>query len=204
MVEKNELQEIKDWFETGKSTPNIARNFCNNRSDFNARLVSYDSMLGNSLADDCKYLLTASIGEVGNNCFDHNLGFWNGSPGCLFFRHSDFCIIADRGRGIKESLQGVYKLLPAENSYTEVAFEKVITGRAPESRGNGLKFTKRSILKCDVGFYCVSAGEDIYIGRLPSSDLSILTDNKSIGPGTLSLFCFTKSIPLEKRTNHEN
>jgi len=198
LVEIKQLQEIKDWFEFGITCPFIEANFCTNRADFNARLISYEAMLGKSLPDDCKYLVAASIGEVGNNCFDHNLGFWNGSPGCLFVRESDFCILADRGRGIKESLKGVYKLSASEHSYTEIAFEKVITGRAPEKRGNGLKFTKRSIIKCELGFYCVSAGENIFIGNKPNSNLSALTNYKSIGPGTLSLFSFTKNPSLVK------
>ena len=44
------------------------------------------------------------IGEIGNNCFDHNLGFWKDQPGCYFHDEFDSAGVtvglADRGRGM--------------------------------------------------------------------------------------------------------
>lgn len=182
-----DIADIRAWFESGIESKFIADNFCTNRSEFNGRLFSYENTIKPFLTEACLYLTTSSIGEVGNNCFDHNLGFWQGPLGCLFVRSPQFCIVADRGQGIKNSLSKVYKLEPQENSYLEVAFQKVITGRAPEKRGNGLKFTKKNILKCNLGLYCVSAEEELRIGREIPNNLSALVSPKLKNSGTLTI-----------------
>jgi hypothetical protein len=151
--------KITDWFNHGNLDLFINENSCKTRSEFNDRLLSYEKTLSTHFSTDCLYLILSSIGEVGNNCFDHNLGFWQDEPGCLFIREKKFCIIADRGQGIKNSLQKVYKLSENDKSYISVAFHKVITGRAPEKRGNGLKFTRKNLEHCQVNLFCYSDGE---------------------------------------------
>ena len=44
--------------------------------------------------------------------------------------------IGDRGQGVRQSLSYVLPL-PDDQTALETAFEKTISGRAPESRGNG-------------------------------------------------------------------
>lgn len=94
-------------------------------------------------------LLTAVTGEIGNNCFDHNLGQWQDQPGCWFVWEDNHgviqVVITDRGQGVLESLRRVKPDLKSEAEALKVAFEKNISGRSPEQRGNGLKFV-RSIL----------------------------------------------------------
>lgn len=57
--------------------------------------------LGISLEDSA--VLIALIGEITNNSFDHNLGQWNGLPGCVVGFKVDTelisVFIADRGQG---------------------------------------------------------------------------------------------------------
>lgn len=182
-----EFAQIKNWYEVGKVTELINNHFCANRSEFNGRLINYEKLLSNSFSEDCLYLATSSLGEIGNNCFDHNLGFWQDKPGCLFIREQNFCLIADRGQGIKNSLSKVYTLTPQENTYIQVAFEKVITGRAPERRGNGLKYAKRNILTCGLSLYCVSNGEEMKIGDDLHGRFQALLGTQLNNTGTLTL-----------------
>jgi hypothetical protein len=159
-----EFLEIQNWFENGVMTEFIEKNFCSTRSIFNGRLSSYEVILKKSLSSDCLFLISASLGEIGNNCFDHNLGFWQGDPGCLFIREENLCLIADRGQGIRGSLSKVYNLQGKEERYIDIAFNKVITGRAPEKRGNGLKFAKKNFASCNLYLFCSSDGEDFEMG----------------------------------------
>lgn len=57
-----------------------------------------------------KYLGAAVIGEIGNNTFDHNWDFSEGYPRgtyLKFERQQDMVILADFGRGIRQSLKAV-------------------------------------------------------------------------------------------------
>ena len=181
------LREIRSWYETGVTTELIQDNFCSTRSAFNGRLWSYENLLSKSFDTDCLYLLLSSIGEIGNNCFDHNLGFWQDDPGCIFIREENYCIIADRGRGIKDSLSNVYTLAPHEDSYISIAFEKVITGRTPEKRGNGLKFAKKNVLKCGLRLYCISDSEMLEVGGEMFEKYSFLLKPLMKNSGTFTL-----------------
>ncbi len=154
-MNSDEFSVIKNWVENGISDSFIESHYCNTRSDFNGRLLSYENIFAKKLNEDCLYLTTSSIGEVGNNCFDHNLGYWIDIPGCLFLREENFCIIADR---------------------------------APENRGNGLKFTKKNILKCGIFLYCLSDGEQIQFGNSSSEECKLLFQPQMNCKGTFTLF----------------
>ena len=57
-----------------------------------------------------KYLESALIGEVGNNTFDHNWKFLEGKMRGAYFNlsfYNKYIVLADYGRGIKESLSSV-------------------------------------------------------------------------------------------------
>ena len=69
-----------------------------------------------------------------------------------------------------------------------MAFKKVITGRAPEKRGNGLKFSKRSLEKCRVNIYCSSNGESIYFGNLLQEKQNPFSGMNLNFQGTLTYF----------------
>lgn len=159
------LNEIIEWFNSGIKSSYIDSNFCNTRVDFNGRLSSYTNELSSKLDTSCLYLLMASLGEIGNNSFDHNLGQWQDEMGCVFIRNKNYAIVADRGQGIKSSLSKVYKLGPSEDSYLSVAFTKIITGRMPEKRGNGLKFVSSMLSRCNMSLICVSNNEILSINN---------------------------------------
>lgn len=92
-------------------------------------------------------LIIFAVGEIGNNSYDHNIGNWPDLPG-IFFGYDLIkkqIVLADRGRGLLETLK---KIRPELNSYKEslrVAFSERISGRAPEKRGNGLKAVRHIV-----------------------------------------------------------
>lgn len=94
-------------------------------------------------------LFTAIAGELMGNCFDHNLGTWRDIPGCWFeYRIEDKALrafIADRGQGVLGSLRHVRPALADDREALILAFTATLSGRAPEKRGNGLKFVLRSL-----------------------------------------------------------
>lgn len=145
---------------------------CPTRDVFQARLDSmYRTLLtaGHNMNEVA--LLTAVVGEIGNNCFDHNLGKWSTMAGCWFHytceEHTSWIVAADRGQGIFASLQRVEPTLDSHQAALETAFRKQISGRAPEQRGNGLKFV-RSVMNGHTarGLCCVSGDGMIAFGGL--------------------------------------
>ncbi len=125
--------------------------YCQTRDVFQTRL---DRMMHSLLREGNKkegdvYIVSAVIGEVGNNSFDHNLGNWPDIMG-VFFGHefSDGAlkiVLVDRGRGVFATLKKVKPELKNDAEALETAFLERISGRAPEKRGNGLKFVKEII-----------------------------------------------------------
>lgn len=117
--------------------------YCVSRDQFTARLSRITTLVHHADAA----LIAAVLGELGNNCFDHNLGQWLGRSGCWFEHGCDstcvWAIVADQGQGIRGSLR---HMLPpdihTDQAALEFAFEKQISGRSPEQRGNGLKFVR--------------------------------------------------------------
>ena len=115
--------------------------FSKTRDIFSARLQSF-------ILNTEKYLEAAIIGEIGNNSFDHNFGFANAYPSGVYFDtqyKQKFIILADYGRGIRQSLLSVLPSISSDVEAIEIAFTKRISGRSPEQRGNGLKFVSETI-----------------------------------------------------------
>jgi len=98
-------------------------------------------------------LITAVIGEVGNNSFDHNFGNWPDVPGVFFSYNLEkrIIVLADRGVGIRETLLRVRPDLKDDATALKVAFTERISGRFPEQRGNGLKFVHNIVTKNPIG-----------------------------------------------------
>jgi hypothetical protein len=115
--------------------------FSETRDIFTARLQSY-------VLDTKKYLESAIIGEIGNNTFDHNFGFINNYPRGVYCNMNylqRYIVLADYGKGLKQSLLPVLPSLASDMEAIETAFTKRISGRSPEQRGNGLKFVAETI-----------------------------------------------------------
>ncbi len=56
-------------------------------------------------------------------------------------------MLANRGLGILTTLQKVRPALKGHKDALKVAFTETISGRAPESRGNGLKFVRNIVMQ---------------------------------------------------------
>jgi len=116
-------------------------------------------------------LVTAVIGEIGDNCFAHNSPNWIDLPGCWFQGSVESgklqCIIADRGRGIFVSLKAVRQELHTDREALRVALTERVSGRAPEKRGNGLKFAVDALRSIPSGSFLLQSGKARMRADLP-------------------------------------
>jgi hypothetical protein len=122
--------------------------YCQNSSDLQFRVKKLENQLSEIESLQTTFsLIVAAIGEIGNNSFDHNLGNWPDIPG--IFLGVDLAkrqiVLADRGQGILKTLKRVKPELRNDEEALKTAFTEIISGRAPEERGNGLKFVKKII-----------------------------------------------------------
>jgi len=124
--------------------------YCSNSAVFQSRLIKLQEELGRTTDKELGQtfpLIVAIAGEIGNNSFDHNLGNWPNVPG-IFFAYDlegKEIILADRGQGILTTLKRSRPDLTDDAEALRVAFTEIISGRAPEVRGNGLKFVKEVV-----------------------------------------------------------
>ncbi len=127
--------------------------YCKSRDIFQVRLESLSIRLSRDSKVATTFPLIVSIvGEIGNNSFDHNIN-WPDIPG-IFFGYDlerSQIVLADRGQGILHTLSRVDTTLKRHDEALKVAFTKVISGRAPEARGNGLKYVKKYITQLSLG-----------------------------------------------------
>lgn len=135
-----------DW--TEKNTQIPAQAYCERSSIFQARLDRFAKELFDMHGfAELAPLIVAICGEIGNNSFDHNLGNWPDMPGVYFAYDTAkrLVVLSDRGRGVLTTLRHVRPSLQTDEAALEVAFTEVVSGRAPEARGNGLKFVRRVV-----------------------------------------------------------
>lgn len=122
--------------------------YCPDSSVFQSRLYKLQSALERSKEPaDISSLLLAVVGEIGDNSYGHNLGNWPDVSGIFFGYNLErrIIVLADRGQGILKTLKRVKPDLVDDSAALNTAFTVIISGRAPESRGNGLKYTRRII-----------------------------------------------------------
>lgn len=146
------LQDVdtiaRHWAQAPQTIEPESDVYCQTRDVFQARLEQFQSKLSRITPLTTVSLVTAVAGEIGNNSFDHNLGNWPDIPG-IFFSYSmrsRKVVLADRGIGILATLKRVRPELVNANEALKVAFTETISGRFPETRGNGLKFVKSIII----------------------------------------------------------
>lgn len=133
------------WNENSAGVSPPPEVYCQTRDVFQARL---DHLLSDCLRqfdENLSFLLTAVTGEIGNNSFDHNLGNWRDVAGIYFAADltSREILIADRGQGVFATIKRVKPEVKNDTEAMRVAFTEKISGRAPEQRGNGLKFVAK-------------------------------------------------------------
>ena len=72
--------------------------------------------------------------------------------------------MADRGQGILNSLRRVRPDLQNDVDALRVAFTEQVSGRAPEKRGNGLKFVSEAVVSNRFEF-SFSSGRAMFRGK---------------------------------------
>jgi len=166
----NKWTNLLSWYNAEKGLKPSFPDICETRDVFQARLDGFfRQLINNHVPLNDASLLVAITGEIGNNSYDHNIGHWKDRPGCWFEftinDHSIYIAIADRGQGIWNSLKSVDPALDSPQKAIEAAFERIISGRHPEDRGNGLKFV-RSVINCQKprGLVCFSDSGSVHFG----------------------------------------
>ncbi|MEK7655570.1 MAG: helix-turn-helix domain-containing protein [Patescibacteria group bacterium] len=158
----SDIYKIAHLWATNKTpTPLEDDVYCQTRAVFEVRLQRFSQLLETSgVAGDTFSLIVSAVGEIGNNSFDHNIGNWPDVPGLFFDYDIDLrqVVLADRGQGILTTLQRVRPALYLHTDALEVAFTEVLTGRAPEKRGNGLKFVSRKVIQKGVASITFQTG----------------------------------------------
>jgi len=150
----NDIEKLAYDWAAAKAVADLDNNYyCETMDVFQARLVRMlNDLLNNSdIVENKIYTISAIAGEIGNNSFDHNIGSWPDVVGIFFsydFVEDKFRIVlADRGQGVLKTLKNVKPELKDDFDAVRVAFTERISARAPEVRGNGLKFSKESVEK---------------------------------------------------------
>jgi len=142
--------------------------YCANSAIFQARLIKMqDALVRSGLSENLLPLIVSIAGEIGNNSFDHNLGKWPDVPG-VFFGYNIAkrqVVLADRGLGIFSTLSRVRPDLKNHIDALRVAFTEVISGRAPEARGNGLKFVRRVVAENPVSLFFRSGDAELRLKK---------------------------------------
>lgn len=147
--------------------------YCPTSSEFKGRLARLQTSLEKlENIKDYYPLIVAVAGEIGNNSFDHNLGNWPDISGVFFAFdiNKKQIALADRGLGILKTLRRVRPSIKNDTEALHTAFTEVLSGRAPEARGNGLKFVREVVLNNSLKL-------NFYSG---SSKASVNSENKKV------------------------
>lgn len=174
--------------------PEISKDdYCPTRDILDARLASIISTLTRKgKLEEQVLLMHALLSEIGGNSFDHNIGQWRDLTGVLFGRSFDeapIFVLADRGQGIRKTLSQVKPTLGSHEEALKAAFLEHISGRAPEQRGNGLKFVREEILNDGIDLFFQS-GTAMYQVVGKKEQWGSLARNV---PGCLAVLSFTKA-----------
>lgn len=173
MIERKNLFALaKKWMREAPQEPEMPF-YCPNSMIFKTELARMEKRISEvRSAQDYFPLIVAIAGEIGNNSFDHNLGNWPDIPGIFFGYRMDqrIIVLADRGRGILQTLRNVRGDIRNDKEALHIAFTEVISGRAPEARGNGLKFVRESVVSYPLKLY-FQTGDAVL--TLTKNDLSL-------------------------------
>lgn len=167
------LKLANDWVISGGDMP--SEFYCSNSAVFQARLFKMqDLLIASGKASKIFSLIVAAAGEIGNNSYDHNLGNWPDVPG-IFFGYDinkGIIVLADRGLGVLKTLSRVRPSLANHEDALRVAFTEMISGRAPEDRGNGLKFVRKVISENPIDLFFQSGDGELRMeGNNPNLDI---------------------------------
>jgi len=192
-----QLDKAMQWcLSATEPTVNPRENVCETRDVFTGRLAHMGYFTRFGLKEDDLSLVLAVAGEIGNNCFDHNLGNWRDVPGCWFETKATlgrlWICIADRGQGVFRSLIGADPSILDDQTALVTAFEKTISGRFPENRGNGLKFVRNVIAGGEKrGLACRSGAGLVDYGMLGRNCRDEITRYSADPVGAITLFLWS-------------
>lgn len=149
LITKDIFSLAKKWVLESTAIEPDDQFFCLDAPTFQSRLNNLEVGLQKipELKKDFP-LISSIVGEIGNNSFDHNLGSWPDIRG-IFFAYDlnkKQIVLADRGQGILTTLKRVLPTLINDSEALLTAFTEKISGRAPENRGNGLKYVKKVVV----------------------------------------------------------
>lgn len=194
MTDIPDFKPALGWFKSSKAkkTPSV----CETRDVFSARLSHFIPLQKIGFPKEDLPLVISTTGEIGNNSFDHNMGQWKDLPGCWFeiqtTRNRLWVLIADRGQGIYRSISRVVSDTLDEENAVKMVFDEQISGRAPEKRGNGLKYVKSIILDGQGrGIACYSGKGSAYYGDFGKNCLNVLKSVPDQNFGTITLMVWS-------------
>lgn len=186
--------QAKSWATATIANPLPPELYCQTRAELENRVQRLSDHLFSSGDNEDRYaLIIAAIGEIGNNSFDHNIGSWPDVPG-VFFGHDmaqGIVVLADRGQGILATLKRVRPDLTTHTAAIKVAFTEVVTGRAPEKRGNGLKLVKKFAQRSSLIVDLQSGDARLHLSEsITEPEITIVEPSVR---GTLTTLRFTKN-----------
>lgn len=133
-----------EWVRTEQANEPSGDVYCPTRDVAQGRVQKLPKILqAEHWPEGVAYVFAAIMGELSNNSFDHN-NMWRDVSGCWFEVVSEGKtlrgIVADRGQGVLSSLRQAHPEISDEVEALVRVFRGGITGRAPERRGNGLRY----------------------------------------------------------------
>lgn len=147
---KGVFQIAKEWAMAAEPAEPMETFYCPSIEKFKTRLerMAREMETKESLRE-IGPVISSIAGEIGNNSFDHNIGNWPDIPGAFFAYDlgKRTIALADRGRGVLTTLRNTKTDLKDDADALHTAFTEVMTGRAPEYRGNGLKYVRKAVTK---------------------------------------------------------
>lgn len=191
-VSKSDLFILASYWASSKDASEPDELFyCPNSSVFLSKITKLQDELGKIAELKSTFpLLVAVAGEIGDNSFAHNIGKWPDIPG-IFFGYDISkrqIVLADRGQGILKTLKRVRPSLENDEDALRVAFTEIISGRAPEERGNGLKFVRNVVSGNDIDLYFKTGNAEVKIKK-NDKELDIRKSEASIN-GCIALINF--------------
>jgi excisionase family DNA binding protein len=142
--------------------------YCSDSSVFQGRLYKLRKALSDNKEIESFFsLLISVVGEIGDNSFGHNLGNWPDVIG-IFFAYDikkKTIVLADRGQGIFKTLKRVKLELSNDAEALKVAFTEILSGRAPESRGNDLKYVRSVVGENPISLFFQSGEAELSLDQ---------------------------------------
>lgn len=171
VANNNKVNALK-WASDSVPQDTLEEYFCPSADIWQGRFSRLaPALIKNGFSEATAALIASAIGEVGDNCFAHNAPNWIDVRGCWFEyaikKGKFFCVVADRGRGILASLKAVRPELFSHREALLTALTERVTGRAPERRGNGLKYTTAVLAELSSGDFLLKTGDAYFECALP-------------------------------------